>query len=145
MSRNIHAKHIHTRPGREEGSKRYLYGANFAASSSISFSGRYLNLPPPAPLALSLLMSRPMNAAQPLLGFVSLSSILGWFVNSNEYLLYTQIPRGKDINPLQSKASKHLNRPQSQAPDRGQLIHKLLVTGIQQHPSTQFPARELLR
>lgn len=44
--------------------KRLLYGANFAASSSMSFSAIYLNLPPP--LAFNLLTSFPMNAAQPL-------------------------------------------------------------------------------
>ena len=103
----------------------YLYGANLAANSSISFSDIYLNLPPPFPF--NLLTSLPTKAAHPRLitnqQIIRRTSRKTKVTNS----LNPQIPRRKNINPLQGKTSKHLNRPPSQPPNSSKSLNKLLI------------------
>lgn len=131
----------------------YLYGANFAANSSMSFSDIYLNLPPPLPF--NLLTSRPTKAAHPRLATrqprarvsnirVLLDMTQAQHLEIN-HLLYTQIPRRKDINPLECKTGEHLNRPPPQPTHGRKPLHQLLITRPRQNLRTQLPTRKLLR
>ena len=60
-------------------------------------------------------------------------------------ILYTQIPRRKNIQALQRKASKHLDRPASQPPHSSERRQQLLILSIEQHPRAQLPTGEFLR
>lgn len=59
-------------------------------------------------------------------------------------LLHTQIPGGKDIQPLQGKHGKHLDRPPPQPPHGDQSLEQVRIARSEQHLIAQVARGELL-
>ena len=59
-------------------------------------------------------------------------------------LLNAQIPRTKNIHPLQRKTGKHLHTPPPEPPHRHQLLHDLVIARTNQHTRAQLAGRKFL-